>query len=252
MQLWEISFADIVSGIKKILNAEQPQANTEEANTENKEQAKEQANTEQVNKEQSRLEELFPGLDSNAEIMAIKAMIADGNICQKRTPPRFFDGLFYLLEQDWSQCQNVIAIHLELIPDLNYEENIFQVAGVLCELILNSDLEYLTLKWFPPELLLNSLATLREMTMLDYLDVSNNSLTTNQFAFLLRSLPEDPIDKIEANFSKNCIMDEKSVARLIGAKTIFKSVQISSQLEGELDLAAIRTLANQSVPYILL
>lgn len=196
--------------------------------------------------EESRLKALFPGLDTNPEIVAIKEMFVQGCICKELAPPRFFDGLLYVMEQNWSKCVNVFTIYLELVPNEEYEENIYLVSGVLNQLIERTSLQSLTLKEFPPELLLDSLMTLPRMEQLDYLDVSHNSLGTSGLDEVLRQLPRDPIDLIEANFEHNDITNEENVGLLLRNKPNLKSVKILDQGSGKLDAAQIRAKMNNS------
>lgn len=194
-----------------------------------------------VEEETSRLEELFPGLDSHPEIREIKEMLAQRCVYKDPCPPRFFDGLLYVMEQDWSRCTDVVTIYLELIPGATYDQNIFRVSGVLNQLIEHADLQSLTLRGFPEMLLLlASLSTLDEKEELDYLDVSHNSLTTPGLDFVLRSLPVDPIDKIEANFEHNDITSEDSVSLLLENQLNLKSVKIADQESGKLNVSEIK------------
>lgn len=208
---------------------------------------------EEMPDETARLAALFPGLDSNPEIVAIKAMLERGVIHNERAPPRFFDGLFYVMERNWRKCVDVFKIHLELVPEEKYDQNIFRVSGVLNELILRSTLQSLTLKHFPRDILIDSLATLQKSEELDYVDVSHNSLKLSGVRYVLRLLPEDPIDPIEINFEHNDILDddEDRVGLLFQFHPTnnLKSVRIADQGESrELDLARIRArVENESV-----
>lgn len=196
--------------------------------------------------EASRLAALFPGLDSNLEIIAIKEMLVQGCIAKERAPPRFFDGLLYVMEQDWKRCAGVLTICIELIPEEKYDENIFRVSGVLNELILHSNLQSLTLKHFSRQLLLDSLATLRCMEQLDYLDVSHNSLELSGIDFVLQLLPDDPIDPIVVNFEHNNITDEDDVGLVFRFQPNLKSVKIADQESRKLDIARIRDRMNNA------
>lgn len=134
----KLGFAELVGVIHAIEASHKTAQEREKATQEEKQQSDDN--------DTSRLAKLFPGLDTHPEIIEIKEMFGRGCIEKKLAPPRFFDGLLYVMEQNWKQCNDVLTIHLELIPGENYEHNIFHLSGVLNELIQHSTLQALTLK----------------------------------------------------------------------------------------------------------
>jgi len=172
-------------------------------------------------------------------------MLEQGYIIKERAPPRFFDGLLCVVEQDWKRCANLFTIDIEIIPEEKYDENIFRVSGVLNEIIVRSNIQSLTLRYFPRDLLLDSLATLSESEQLDYLDVSHNSLELDGLHFVFRLLPDDPIVPIDCNFEHNSIADEDDVGLFFRFQHHLKSVKIADQGSRKLDIARIRDHMNK-------
>lgn len=239
----KLGFAELVGVIHAIEASHKTAQEREKATQEEKQQSDDN--------DTSRLAKLFPGLDTHPEIIEIKEMFGRGCIEKKLAPPRFFDGLLYVMEQNWKQCNDVLTIHLELIPGENYEHNIFHLSGVLNELIQHSTLQALTLKEFPPDMVLASLATLTGMHELDYLDLSNNSLDTGGLDSVLYQLPRRPIDPIHANFEHNAITDERLVGLFLRHHHNLKSVKIADQKSGKLDTALIQAKLESNSPIAL-
>lgn len=175
-----------------------------------------------------------------AQNREIKQMLTSGHLCKEKVEPSFFDDLFRVMEQNWSLCANVMEIDLSLDPTADYTKNLYSVKDVLNSLIVRSNLQVLRLKHFGPNLLLGSLATLREMDQLDFLDVSDNQLETKDFDFVLRLIPGDTIDPVDVNFLRNRITDEESVAIFLCGKPNIRSVKIRTQSPRDLDLGKIR------------
>lgn len=187
--------------------------------------------------EAKKAECLSPNLEQEESRELIKQMFVDGCIYKEKAKPTFFEDLLVVMEQDWSRCKKVLVIYLTLD---NTVAHTYFVQKVLNALIVRSQLQSLTLKHFGANLLLGSLATLSEMEQLDYLDVSDNELEIADFDFVLRLLPDDPIDKIDVDFQRNKISGECAVALLLDvANCNLKSVKLSLQSE-PLNLVEIR------------
>lgn len=192
-----------------------------------------------------RLAAKFPEPDSN-QLRAIKDMFSNGRIYTEKAEPWFFDALIFVMQHDWSVCDKVCVIYLTLVRDpKDYSANVYPVHTVLNELILRSNLQSLTLRRFGSSLLVACLATLPRMEQLDYLDVSSNELTFVEFDFVLRLLPDDPIDKITVDFFDNQISGGGCALLLNACRHKLGTVKLKAQTPNNLDIRIVGDLTPQ-------
>jgi hypothetical protein len=178
-------------------------------------------------------------IDQHEDIQEIRALLESGTLIKKNAPPRFFDGLFYVIEDNLELCKKVkeVNICLEKNQSTSYKKNLYKLHSVLNFLIINSQIEKLTLNFFEPKTLVASLSTLKLQKGLKYIDLRFNSLETRHFDLVLRSFPSG--GNIIADFSDNKIDDEEFLSSLLSETTKLKSLTILQQAHKRLDAKII-------------
>lgn len=144
--------------------------------------------------------------DQSEEVKEIKRFLEIGFIRKESTPPRFFDDLFSVIENNPVICKNVKQIEIYLCPKKDYSRNKYNISSVLNYLIAGSNLESINLSHFNPEMLVASLASISSQTSLKNITFMNNSLDVHSFREIVARLPFHK--KLRANFSHNHIKND--------------------------------------------
>lgn len=203
--------------------------------------------TEAMNKERQRLEDLFGReINKHPVILEIKCMIDSGILVLsgEKARPRDFDGLFYVMKR--MRLSKVHTIRIEIDENDNFSKNIYSFHGVLYGLILNSNLQELTLSGFKPQVLIAMLATVKPQNNLRWLNLKNNSLTTERITGILRSLSSNV--EMSVDLSQNNFDDEELIALELSGNKKIKSLNIIFQKNKKLDpLKIIQNLYDTSL-----
>jgi len=144
--------------------------------------------------EEARLQKLFgDDIEANEIILATIDALERRELKVRKPDPKFFDGLQYVLDT-YPHLAGGVRIVLDS-PWEAFAENIYFMPSVLSLLINHSKLETLTLQNFDPESLVAVItSSLGRQTALKELNLQDNSLTTPDLLYALRSLPWPPRD----------------------------------------------------------
>ncbi len=179
-------------------------------------------NADYSKKEQEKLTKLFgDDIKNHEDIISITKMMQSLKIIAIKPKASFFDALYYVMEHNL-YVGRLREIWIEMDPDVDYSNNVYLCHAVLNELILYSDLTSLTLNNFDPSMLVAVLATIDAQKKLKKIDLSHNSLTTDNFIMVLSAIPD-----VNANldFSCNELTNEDTVALFLSNQKKTKSYQ---------------------------